>query len=586
MTRRRAQTAIAVLVLTLAATTLAPARIHDPRITSDPPLGAGDATFPRLMQEQASMAVDQGALARPGGEIPVLAVGAHDLEDEACVALSPCTLAKGVGLSAIYLSFDGGMTWHRPTYTGATARQDSNGRPIVGPIHTLPGFYEQGLVSHGDPSLAFGPRPVDGRFAWDNGSRLYYLTVARGIEDTPSDVGRPSTPQQLELARTDDPTAAANDDASAWLPFPDDPLFRPESAAQFRYQPSIWVDDAQTSPYFGHAYMCWTFLRHPLHAHPVFPRYGSPNALKFAYSVDGGDSWVGPHRLSTNITRKDSAGRQGCSIRTDSQGTVYVAWEEYLASGFVEELAVSHDGGVSFRHQAVAQIVAEAGANDGSQGRNTFDGLAGAPATSAPTIDVANGAPWGRPPGGAADRLYMAWVTGPIERERLLVQWSDDGGADWIGPYDATRTRGRPALPAIAVAPDGSHLYIASDSFLDPWQAEVVGDQVPRRVVSVTQDVDVAALERDGSNAPWEVLKGVPGDARAASYLGLGSELFGDRNGAVATDDNGWTAINDVRNAAKCRAVDVARQQGVIPPGLMCGRRFGSTDLYGSVVTP
>ena len=63
----------------------------------------------------------------------------------------------------------------QPTYTGWSAR---TGTPQVGPIGTIPWYYESGLVSDGDPAVAFGPIPRNGEFSWSNGSRLYYANLS------------------------------------------------------------------------------------------------------------------------------------------------------------------------------------------------------------------------------------------------------------------------------------------------------------------------------------------------------------------------------------------------------------------------
>jgi len=72
-----------------------------------------------------------------------------------------------VGVSGVYFSFDSGKSWTQPTYTGFTARgcaadfttPVSACAQTEGPIGTLPWYEESGLVSDGDPGVAFGPAP-------------------------------------------------------------------------------------------------------------------------------------------------------------------------------------------------------------------------------------------------------------------------------------------------------------------------------------------------------------------------------------------------------------------------------------------
>src|SRR6266571_8958064 len=118
---------------------------------------------------------NEPALAMDANNPSVLAAGANDLVDSAPCVGSNCNLTPDIGISGIYFSLDSGATWTQPTYTGLTAQ---TGTTQIGPIHTLPGYFEHGMSSHGDPALAFGPRPGPNGFSWANGSRLYYANLA------------------------------------------------------------------------------------------------------------------------------------------------------------------------------------------------------------------------------------------------------------------------------------------------------------------------------------------------------------------------------------------------------------------------
>src|SRR5262249_242107 len=126
-------------------------------------VGSPSGATPQNHQNEPAVAVDAGA---PN----VLAAGVNDFID-----WRPCPQDDAVngghifdpadnpvGLSGVYFSFDRGRTWVQPTYTGLTARDCASTGPCpthTGPIGTLPWYGENGLISSGDPAVAFGPRP-------------------------------------------------------------------------------------------------------------------------------------------------------------------------------------------------------------------------------------------------------------------------------------------------------------------------------------------------------------------------------------------------------------------------------------------
>src|SRR4051794_7485267 len=151
--------------------------------------------FSQNKQNEPALAVD----ANPASGGRILAAGANDnihMEAGNAGADNTRPFSPGVGGSGVYFSFDSGKNWTQPTYTGWSARNclgvpgpDAGCQPIAGgPIGTVPWYYENGLVSDGDPAVAFGPkRGSNGQFSWGAGSRLYYANLTSNFGATRTD---------------------------------------------------------------------------------------------------------------------------------------------------------------------------------------------------------------------------------------------------------------------------------------------------------------------------------------------------------------------------------------------------------------
>src|SRR4051812_17691615 len=215
---------------------------------------------------------NEPALAMDAHAPAVLAAGSNDLVDSAPCNGSSCDLTPDIGISGVYFSLDSGQTWIQPTYTGLTAR---TGTTHVGPIHTLPGYFEHGMSSHGDPALAFGPRRgSDGSFSWDNGSRLYYANLAFNLTTAAGFKGGSA----VAVSRTDNVSAASAGVQSAWM---DPVIVTRQNGALISDKDDIWADNASSSKFFGNVYVC----------NVAFRSIGSaPEPVMVATSSDGGDT--------------------------------------------------------------------------------------------------------------------------------------------------------------------------------------------------------------------------------------------------------------------------------------------------------
>jgi hypothetical protein len=577
----------AVAILALVAGLPAPAlAIHggDTEVT----VGSTDTIFSQNKQNEPAVAIDPV-------NTNVVAAGANDnIDMEACNAGPPtdCPFTLDVGGSGVYFSFNQGDSWIQPTYRGLTARDClGNPDPAVitdvcvahpGPIGTLPGYDDAGLVSDGDPALAFGPIPdEDGSFDWDNGSRLYYanLTSNLSVSETVTFKGF----EAIAVSRIDGdpaltPTIVA--DESNWM---DPVIVSSQTSATFADKEQLWVDNAESSPFFGNAYIC-------------FARFqgGGAAPMTVATSTDGGDTWVNKKVSPAHAAAPPKWGQSGCTIRTDSDGVVYVFYEEFQNPEFFlpppgrHFLVQSFDGGQTWtKPRVVSQLIDPCYALqfDGSITRCVQDGIAGArnDLAGSPNVSIANGAPSGA---RATDEIVLAW-NGLDDQgnEHVYVRYSTDGAASWSSPVSVERTGDRGYYVAPALSPDGTDLYVVYNAFTTPFRNDTTS---ARGLVGVVLHADIGA---GGAPTGWtQVHRGVEGDPRGSAQNNIVMEFLGDYVYASATNDYAVAVWNDVRTAGVCAAVQTWRaamqeDPSAFPEGRpaiqqVCPATFGNTDIF------
>jgi hypothetical protein len=577
---RRTPLLLAVgLTLLLAASASAkgvPQTPGDVNVTS----GSPSTPFSQNKQNEPAMAID-------ANNPSIVVAGSNDeINEEACNAGNDttCPFTPGVGVSGFYYSSDSGHTWTQPMYTGFTASgclgvvgsTDPGCTGTVGPIGTLPWYYENGLVSDGDPALAFGPKPgANGSFSWTNGSRLYYANLTSNFPGKSTFNGF----EAIGVSRTDNVAAAAAGDQSAWMA---PVLVSHQSSTTFSDKEQIWADNAKSSSFFGNVYVCWASFR---------GQEKSPNAapapMLVATSSDGGTTWtqqlVSPAANNKNVNPMD-----GCTVRTDSKGNAYVfGIARSSGSAAFEFMSVSNNGGQTWSAQTpVVGPVFQPGLFDPGLGRPTIDGIGGARSdlAPAPSVDIANGAPTGT---DATNRIVMSYVSGDIAAPHVYFTESTNQGGTWSPPTAIETAGDRGYYAAPAISPNGTDVYVVYNAFTTAYQDDT---SQKRALVGVFLHATVGA---SGTGAFKEVHRGASGDPRGTSQNGLTAEFLGDYVYAAATRTYGTAVWNDARNAADCPAIDVWRMSlrngTTVPrpaPQQDCKPNFGNSDIYGFTTAP
>jgi hypothetical protein len=571
---------------------LLPASAQTAATASKVTVGSPPDSTPRNHQNEPAVAIDAG---NPG----VLVAGVNDfIDNQPCphdlaVSTGSClpNPRPNVGVSGVYFSFDRGHSWTQPTYTGWTARDCSPAGGAcpghVGPIGTLPWYYENGLVSFGDPAVAVGPRPdADGHFSWANGARVYYANLAANF----GSVLEPSQNETVKgllgvaVSRLDNPTAARVALKSSWMP----PSIVIQRSGTFSLEDKeqLWADNAASSPFFGHVYTCNSQFRAQTGGN------GAPVPIMVASSADGGTTWV-QRQIPGNAGGGSSFLKfgflDGCTIRTDSHGVVYLFLTRFGGPAPSHAMFTSSDGGVHWtKEQDTVAISDPCFFVDPVEGRCVMDGYAGAriDLSAAPSVDIANGAPTGQ---GATNAIVDAWSDGRqgLNNEKTLVSWSTDGGASWAAPVVASEPADRSMYSAPAISPDGSRVYVIYEGPTAPWRGADMTS--PRPYHGVFR----SAAFGPGGPGGWDTLYSGPlGDLRG-TYPGhdIYQERVGDYVYAAASAGYGAGVWTDARDAAVCgpvqqyRAASLAAGTLALPapwPLTDCPAGFGNTDIWSA----
>jgi hypothetical protein len=460
-------------------------------------------------------------------------------------ATNDCSFVPGVGTSGVYVSGNAGATW---TNLGVLPGYNDTGAAVAPSAGALRTSTSPGrLVSDGDPVVVFGPKQdANGSFSWLNGTRAYYANLS---SYTASAQQGQQVPELIGVSISDDYGAS-------WY----DPIIAvAKPGFIFNDKEDIWADRNPASPFFGRVYLSWTQFRDPQSA---------AEPVMVSYSTDAGLTWSRPNQLSV-AQNYAFGGRQGSTVRTGPDGTVYVIWEDSDLHGARQVLQASSDGGRTWsRTITIARTTDIAAAIPGSNFRTDSFASAG--------VDQINGA------------VYVAWSDAASGSGRIVVARGTDHGRAWSAPVTvSTATEGYAFFQGLDVAPNG-RIDVG-------YQALVTAH--PATYGTGNAMIDSYYTSSSNGGLTWSTpvkVSSASSDPAASAQNNLALQFWGDYNTLSSTNTTALFIYTDSRNGVGCPAVD-AYQHGLdgsgasVPkpaPGTACPAQFGNSDVYVSKITP
>ncbi len=472
-----------------ATTVTAEAQANDPQVAGDSSSNT-TAVFPTNKQNEPTIAVNPT-------DSKLLIAGSNDEQRQPpCgpgtirgndVPASDCSFFPGVGTDGVYTSSDGGKNWINR-----------------GLLDDQPSWQGSGVISDGDPVIAYGPKRVNGKFSFADGARAYYSSLA----SIPAKKGF----EYVIVSHSDDNGATWSAPVIASTK---------TSSADFNDKNWIGVDTSATSPYFGQVYVSWTEFR------SATLRGNGNEPMMVATSLDGGATFGKPKQLSPAGNNRTGNGRQGSSITTGPDGTAYVAFEQ----GQSQVVVVSRNGGTSWTRPITISGVVDI--HDPIPGANfrtdSFPSIAADPRESSTTV-------------------YAAWSTRTSDGGRIVVSASTDRGARWSAPVQVSGSRGYAFFQGLDVASTG-RVDLA-------WQSLTATDPTTFGTGNAAIDTYAATKPASGTwSAPVKV-SAASSDPAVSSQNNLQRQFWGDYNTVVSDKAGAWVIFTDSRRGKGCVDVD------------------------------